>query len=47
MVPHAKIHDLIEQTGVVEAPGLCYRDVPFVITTDVGQMRLIASNFTE
>ncbi|XP_021890626.1 probable ran guanine nucleotide release factor isoform X2 [Carica papaya] len=27
-------------TGVIEVPGLCYRDVPAVITTAVGQMAI-------
>lgn len=29
---------VIEQSGVVEAPGLCYRNTPAVVTTAVGQM---------
>ncbi|KAJ7953794.1 ran guanine nucleotide release factor-like [Quillaja saponaria] len=29
---------MIEQSGVVEAPGLIYRNVPAVVTTAVGQM---------
>ncbi|XP_062082402.1 uncharacterized protein LOC133788815 [Humulus lupulus] len=31
---------VIEQSGVVEAPGLCYRSTPAVITTAVGQMAI-------
>lgn len=29
---------VIEQSGVIEAPGLCYRNIPAVGTTAVGQM---------
>ncbi|XP_022726887.1 probable ran guanine nucleotide release factor isoform X1 [Durio zibethinus] len=29
---------LLEQSKVVEAPGLCYRNIPAVVTTAVGQM---------
>jgi hypothetical protein len=29
---------VIEQSGVIEAPGLCYRNIPAVVTTAVGQM---------
>ncbi|XWS34081.1 hypothetical protein CRYUN_Cryun21dG0008400 [Craigia yunnanensis] len=29
---------LLEQSAVVEAPGLCYRNIPSVVTTAVGQM---------
>ncbi|XVF85946.1 hypothetical protein PTKIN_Ptkin17bG0158400 [Pterospermum kingtungense] len=29
---------LLEQSAVVEAPGLCYRNAPAVVTTAVGQM---------
>ncbi|EEF38202.1 ran guanine nucleotide release factor [Ricinus communis] len=31
---------LIEQSGVVEAPGLLYRDNPTVVSTAVGQMNI-------
>ncbi|KAH7557628.1 hypothetical protein JRO89_XS11G0193100 [Xanthoceras sorbifolium] len=31
---------LLEQSGVVEAPGLRYRNIPAVITTAVGQMAI-------
>ncbi|KAJ4711315.1 Ran guanine nucleotide release factor [Melia azedarach] len=31
---------LLEQSGVVEVPGLCYRTVPAVVTTAVGQMAI-------
>ncbi|KAK2664568.1 hypothetical protein Ddye_003142 [Dipteronia dyeriana] len=29
---------LLEQSGVVEAPGLCYRSIPAVVTTAFGKM---------
>lgn len=29
---------VIEQSGVIDAPGLCYGNVPSVVTTAVGQM---------
>ncbi|KNA14416.1 hypothetical protein SOVF_107800 [Spinacia oleracea] len=29
---------LIEQSGVLEVPGLCYRSMPVVVTSAVGQM---------
>lgn len=29
---------VIEQSGVIEAPGLSYRNIPAVVTTAVGQM---------
>ena len=29
---------VIEQSGMIEAPGLCYRNIPAVVTTAVGQM---------
>lgn len=29
---------MIEQSGVIEAPGLCYRNLNAVVTTAVGQM---------
>nr|POE83646.1 putative ran guanine nucleotide release factor [Quercus suber] len=31
---------VIEQSGVIEAPGLCYRNIPAVVTTAVGQMAI-------
>ncbi|WCJ22058.1 Mog1/PsbP/DUF1795-like photosystem II reaction center PsbP family protein [Euphorbia peplus] len=31
---------LLEQSGVVEAPGLTYRNMPAVITTAIGQMAI-------
>ncbi|KAK6922029.1 Ran-interacting Mog1 protein [Dillenia turbinata] len=31
---------IIEQSGVIEVPGLCYRNVPAIVTTAVGQMVL-------
>ncbi|KAK3443038.1 hypothetical protein EUGRSUZ_B03429 [Eucalyptus grandis] len=31
---------VIEQSGVVEAPGLTYRNIPAVVTTAVGQMAI-------
>ncbi|KAF4360625.1 hypothetical protein CsatB_007508 [Cannabis sativa] len=31
---------VIEQSGVTEAPGLCYKNTPAVITTAVGQMAI-------
>ncbi|GMY26025.1 ran guanine nucleotide release factor-like [Fagus crenata] len=31
---------VIEQSGVIEAPGLCYRNIPAVATTAVGQMAI-------
>ncbi|XP_065853103.1 uncharacterized protein [Euphorbia lathyris] len=31
---------LLEQSGVVEAPGLTYRNIPAVITTAIGQMAI-------
>ncbi|KAM2781722.1 hypothetical protein COP1_011441 [Malus domestica] len=31
---------VIEQSGIIEAPGLCYRDTPAVVTTAVGQMAI-------
>ncbi|KAG6708508.1 hypothetical protein I3842_06G083900 [Carya illinoinensis] len=31
---------VIEQSGVIEAPGLCYRNLPAVVTTAVGQMAI-------
>ncbi|KAB1208040.1 Ran guanine nucleotide release factor [Morella rubra] len=35
---------MIEQSGVVEAPGLCYRNIPAAVTTAVGQMDLTESD---
>ena len=29
---------LIEQSGVLEVPGLCYRSMPAVVTSAIGQM---------
>ncbi|PNX60400.1 ran guanine nucleotide release factor-like protein, partial [Trifolium pratense] len=29
---------VIEQSGVLEAPGLMYNNIPAVVTTAVGQM---------
>ncbi|KAK9020758.1 hypothetical protein V6N11_010774 [Hibiscus sabdariffa] len=29
---------LLEQSTVVEAPGLCYKNIPAIVTTAVGQM---------
>ncbi|PRQ57815.1 hypothetical protein RchiOBHm_Chr1g0352451 [Rosa chinensis] len=29
---------VIEQSGVVEVPGLCYRNIPAVVTTAIGEM---------
>ncbi|KAF3439442.1 hypothetical protein FNV43_RR17720 [Rhamnella rubrinervis] len=31
---------VIEQSGVIEAPTLCYRNIPAVVTTAVGQMAI-------
>ncbi|XP_057251498.1 uncharacterized protein LOC104897935 [Beta vulgaris subsp. vulgaris] len=31
---------LIEQSGILEAPGLCYRSMPAVVTSAVGQMAI-------
>ncbi|XP_015867839.3 uncharacterized protein LOC107405317 [Ziziphus jujuba] len=31
---------VIEQSGVIEAPALCYRNTPAVVTTAVGQMAI-------
>ncbi|XP_023552843.1 probable ran guanine nucleotide release factor [Cucurbita pepo subsp. pepo] len=31
---------VIEQSGVIEAPGLCYANIPSVVTTAVGQMAI-------
>lgn len=31
---------VIEQSGVLEVPGLCYRSVPAVVTSAVGQMAI-------
>ncbi|GMN46989.1 hypothetical protein TIFTF001_016172 [Ficus carica] len=31
---------VIEQSGVIEAPGLSYRNIPAVVTTAVGQMAI-------
>ncbi|XP_021771516.1 probable ran guanine nucleotide release factor [Chenopodium quinoa] len=31
---------LIEQSGVLEVPGLCYRSTPAVVTSAVGQMAI-------
>ncbi|KAF5739249.1 ran guanine nucleotide release factor [Tripterygium wilfordii] len=31
---------MIEQSGVIEAPGLCHRGIPAVVTTAVGQMAI-------
>ncbi|KAF5737584.1 ran guanine nucleotide release factor [Tripterygium wilfordii] len=31
---------MIEHSGVVEVPGLCYRNMPAVVTTAVGQMAI-------
>ncbi|EXB73285.1 hypothetical protein L484_009363 [Morus notabilis] len=31
---------VIEQSGVIEASGLCYRNIPAVVTTAVGQMAI-------
>ncbi|GAB4839987.1 hypothetical protein Ancab_020696 [Ancistrocladus abbreviatus] len=31
---------VIEQSGVLEAPGLCYRSMPAVVTSAVGQMAI-------
>ncbi|XP_061991878.1 uncharacterized protein LOC133709935 isoform X1 [Rosa rugosa] len=31
---------VVEQSGVVEAPGLCYRNIPAVVTTAVAQMAI-------
>ncbi|XP_030961412.1 ran guanine nucleotide release factor [Quercus lobata] len=31
---------VIEQSGVIDAPGLCYRNIPAVVTTAVGQMAI-------
>jgi hypothetical protein len=33
-----KLFQVIEQSGVLEAPGLMYNNMPAVITTAVGQM---------
>ncbi|KAE8732956.1 Mog1/PsbP/DUF1795-like photosystem II reaction center PsbP family protein isoform 2 [Hibiscus syriacus] len=32
---------LLEQSTVVEAPGLCYKSIPAIVTTAVGQMAVI------
>ncbi|GFY88441.1 ran guanine nucleotide release factor, putative [Actinidia rufa] len=34
---------VIEQSGVVEAGGLCFRNIPAVVTTAVGQMVYVAN----
>ncbi|KAK6773933.1 hypothetical protein RDI58_029172 [Solanum bulbocastanum] len=34
---------ITEQSAVFEAPGLCYRNMPAVITTAVGQMVYLAN----
>ncbi|GMH15314.1 hypothetical protein Nepgr_017155 [Nepenthes gracilis] len=31
---------VIEQSGVLEAPGLCYRSVPAIVTSAIGQMAI-------
>ncbi|KAM5572710.1 hypothetical protein ABKV19_012655, partial [Rosa sericea] len=36
---------VIEQLGVVEVPGPCYRIIPAVVTTAVGQMLAMAGVF--
>jgi hypothetical protein len=33
-----KLFQVIEQSGVLEAPGLMYNNIPAVVTTAVGQM---------
>jgi len=33
-----KLFQVIEQSGVLEAPGLKYNNIPAVVTTAVGQM---------
>ncbi|KAJ8574325.1 hypothetical protein K7X08_026130 [Anisodus acutangulus] len=38
---------ITEQSAVFEAPGLCYRNMPAVITTAVGQMWMSCSSINQ
>ncbi|KAK9020756.1 hypothetical protein V6N11_010773 [Hibiscus sabdariffa] len=38
---------LLEQSTVVEAPGLCYKNIPAIVTTAIGQMLLEQSIVVE